>query len=94
MDRLSARRGDLAPLEEFPRDDLDLAISFADNHEGQEASFQQRGHHQVLAVLFRRTPGPYQRDYYTSANYGSFRGVKDQWGRAGMTSRRKSWASV
>jgi hypothetical protein len=37
--------------------------------EGQEAMFQQQRHGQVLPAWFRRTPGPYQRDYYTSANH-------------------------
>jgi hypothetical protein len=48
-----------------------------DNQEGQEAKFQHRGYNQVLRVLFRRTPGSYQRDYYTSANHEGLQGVKD-----------------
>jgi hypothetical protein len=31
--------------------------------EGQEAKVQERGYGQVLPPLFRKTPGPYQRDY-------------------------------
>jgi hypothetical protein len=46
----------------------------ADNQEGQEAKFQQRGYGQVLPALFQKTSGPYQCDYYVSANYESLQG--------------------
>jgi hypothetical protein len=62
---------------------------------GQEAKFQQLGYGQVLPALFLRIPGPYQRDYYTSANYESLQEVKDPRGPVGMTARRKRrlWCS-
>jgi hypothetical protein len=44
--------------------------------EGQEAKFQQRGYDQFLLALFRRTPGSYERDYYTSAIYESWRELR------------------
>jgi hypothetical protein len=65
-----------------------------EDQERQEAKFQQRGYGQVLAELFRRTAGPYQRDYYPSGNYEGLQGIKDSRGRADMTARRKSWAWV
>jgi hypothetical protein len=52
--------------------------------EEQEAKFQQRAYGQVLLALFRRTLGPYQRDYYTSANHEDFQGVKDPRGPVGI----------
>jgi hypothetical protein len=42
---------------------------FQEDQEGQEAKFQQLGYDQVQPELFRRIPGSYQRDYYTSANH-------------------------
>jgi hypothetical protein len=59
---------------------------------GQKAKFQQRGYCQVLPALFRRTPGPYQRDYYTSANHEGLQGVKDLRGPVGMTASPASRA--
>jgi hypothetical protein len=48
-----------------------------EDQEGQEAKFQERGYGQALPSLFRRTSGPYQRDYYTSVNHDDSQGVKD-----------------
>jgi hypothetical protein len=62
---------------------------FEDNQEWQEAQFQQRGYSKVLPALFRTTPGPYQRDYHTWANYESLDGVKDARGPVGMNATRK-----
>jgi hypothetical protein len=48
--------------------------------ERQKARFQQRRYDQALPAVFRRAPGPYQRDYYTSANHEGLHGVKDSRG--------------
>jgi hypothetical protein len=42
------------------------------------------GHGQVLPALFRRTLGPYRRDYYTSANHEDLQGVKHPRGPVGI----------
>jgi hypothetical protein len=54
----------------------------------------KRRYGQVLPALFRWTPGPYQRDYYTSANYESLQGVKDPKGPIGMTASPTARISV
>jgi hypothetical protein len=50
-------------------------ISGRSGRAGGEVSASGDG--KVLPVLFRRTPGPYQRDYYTSANHDGLQGVKN-----------------
>jgi small GTP-binding protein len=43
----------------------------------KKAKIQQRGYGKVLPALFPVTPGPYQRNYYTSANHEGLQGVND-----------------
>jgi hypothetical protein len=62
--------------------------------EEQRAKIQRRGYSQVLPALFRRTAGPYQRDYYTSANHEDLQGVKDPRRPVGMTAPPRARASV
>jgi hypothetical protein len=57
---------------------------YADNQEGQEAKFQRRGYDQVLAALFPRTPGPYQREYYTRQITTFCRELRIRWGPVGV----------
>jgi hypothetical protein len=45
------------------------------------------GYGQVVPALFRRTPGPYQRDYYTSANHEVGRELRIRRGQVGIRPR-------
>jgi hypothetical protein len=66
-------------------------LASAEDQEGQEAKFQERGYDHILPALLRRRAGSYQRDYYNSASHGDLQGVKDPRGLVGVIATRKRW---